>query len=65
MEKRGEPAQADNSQWRHQQKEWRQYRATPALAAENLCLNQISQSSVNKNAIAFIVHCVPVLNFKR
>ena len=54
MEKRGEPAQADNSQWqwRHQQKEWRQYPATPT---ETLCLNKRSQILVDKKAIAFIV----------
>ena len=55
MEKRGEPAQADNSHWRHQQKEWRQYPATPTPTAETLCLNKISQILVDKNAIAFIV----------
>ena len=55
MEKRGEPAQADNSQWRHQQKDWRQYPATPTPTAETLCLNKISQISVDKNAFAFIV----------
>ena len=64
MEERGEQSQADNSQWRLQQKEWRQYRATPALAAQNLCLNQISQSSVNKNAIAFIECPCLTLNVK-
>ena len=62
MEKRGEPAQADNSQWWHQQKEWRQYRATPTPTAETLCLNKISQILVDKNAIAFIVRLC--LNFK-
>ena len=55
MEKRGEPAQANNSQWRHQQQEWRQYRATPTPTTETLCLNKISQISVDKKASAFIV----------
>ena len=59
MEERGEPAQADNSHWRHQQKEWRQYPATPT---ETLFLNKRSQILVDKNAIAFIVRLC--LNFK-
>ena len=60
MEERGEPSQADNSK----QKKWRQYRSTPAPTAETLCLNQISQSSVNKNAIAFIECPCLTLNVK-
>ena len=63
MEKRGEPAQANNSQWRHQQKDWRQYPASPTPTAETLSLNKISHISVDKNAITFIVWLC--LNFKR